>query len=844
MASRPVLLVLSARGVEMAQHVGAEPLDLDDLLALQAAAAGIPGDDGPPAVAPLVREVRDRVRSGGTASLVPANPPATLPLEAVPQVERPPYRPGARLVTFLPRTVALTADGFAVHGPDGHRRALLSAIELRALAEFRTPLRAGDAHGHHVAALGVRALDADAFTELVDRLAGEGLLATAEGDAPGGPETGNHVRVREQGFARRKAMIAAGTELVRRPPTPGKVPVIALYDAAMPINLALGLLLSYAAGFEGGRLLDHYELLPVWVTSPRALQQRLERHGPAVVLFSNYVWSYDHNMALADRIKTWSPASVLVHGGPSTPKYEADADAFFAAHPGVDVAVRGEGEQTFVELLDALAGHLHPDGRDLAPLAEVAGLTFRTADGLVRTPDRARLAELDVLPSPYLEGMFDPLTEGGPEYISIETNRGCPYGCTFCDWGSATNSRIRKFDLQRVFDEIEWACRAGVENLFIVDANFGILARDVEIARKVVECHQRYGFPRSLSSCFAKNTIKHTADICTMLWEEGITFHPVIALQSTDPDVLDAVDRSNIKTEAYDALADHLRSLGATVGTELIMGLPGSTVESFSRDLQGCIDRELFATVYDTMVLPNAPMNAPEYRARHQLEIDEVSTIPGQTRRIIAASATFTRADRALMQQRRRQFRLLEDIGVLRQVARWVRHETGTREIDFYDRLGLDIVAEPDRAPLLAWMLDHAQFFVAPSSWVQVLGEVWTYLHQTYGLEPDTAMATVFRVQHLLIPDADRAFPATIDVAHDYAAWYRAIRSARAAGEVWERTVPHLRDHGPGTFTVEGSPWANDMIYGADVLADFSFFCELESPVMRGARLARRARVT
>ena len=79
---------------------------------------------------------------------------------------------------------------------------------------------------------------------------------------------------------------------------------------------------------------------------------------------------------------------------------------------------------------------------------------------------------------------------------TIETFRGCPYACTFCDWGSNIGSKVRMFDLDRVVAEVEWAANRGIGTIWIADSNFGLLERDLEIARRVSEVKKRTGFPR------------------------------------------------------------------------------------------------------------------------------------------------------------------------------------------------------------------------------------------------------------------------------------------------------------------------------------------------------------
>ncbi len=96
-------------------------------------------------------------------------------------------------------------------------------------------------------------------------------------------------------------------------------------------------------------------------------------------------------------------------------------------------------------LLATLRDVIGPDEPDLSVLATVPGIGYRDRTGVHRTENRDRIADLDILPSPFLSGLFRPFEEVPDVFVTIETNRGCPYGCTFCDWGSATASRIRQF---------------------------------------------------------------------------------------------------------------------------------------------------------------------------------------------------------------------------------------------------------------------------------------------------------------------------------------------------------------------------------------------------------------
>ena len=186
------------------------------------------------------------------------------------------------------------------------------------------------------------------------------------------------------------------------------------------------------------------------------------------------------------------------------------------------------------------------------------GISFLRGGTVVRTPDRERLADLDEIPSPYLTGLFDHIEPVRLWYPILESNRGCPYGCTFCDWGSATLSRIRKFDLDRVKAEIDWVVDRGAMGIGLADANFGMLDRDVEIVEHLVALRERTGRPRAFGVNMAKNRVGNTLEIVSLLTEAGILSEGLIATQSYDPGVLRTIRRANIRPAVFDDLADRL----------------------------------------------------------------------------------------------------------------------------------------------------------------------------------------------------------------------------------------------------------------------------------------------
>jgi radical SAM superfamily enzyme YgiQ (UPF0313 family) len=626
-------------------------------------------------------------------------------------------------------------------------------------------------------------------------------------------------------------------------------PVHAIATAWRNPPLSLGLILSYVEAYGDGRLGDSYDVRPDWLVTLDRVGE-LVADDPAIFFFSNYVWSSEQNLAISAKVKELSPGSLTVHGGPDVPKYQGDVEAYFAANPHVDVTVRGEGEVTTAEMLDALSSSARAGELDLSVLADVPGLCYRDGDRVVRTADRDRMTELDIIPSPYLTGLFDGYAEGWREIAEsgvtgldswsyqlpvavLETNRGCPYGCTFCDWGSATNSRIRKFSLDRIYDELDWCAENQVETVGLADANFGIFERDVDITRRVAELKTTRGWPRQFGTNYAKNTVKHLKQIVELLTDADILGYGLLSLQSMDADTLSTIERSNIKIEKYEDLAREFRNAKLPLYVDLMVGLPGQTVQSFRNDLQECINREIHAKVFQTQLLVNSPMNEPEYRERHG-----ITAKPGA---LVIQAESFTQEDYERMLDLRIVFFVAEKFGTLRHLARYVRQETGIQEMDLFERMYDESRSHPARWPVLEFTLGRMfKFMVPPISWRLFVDEARRFLVEVLGMADDATLATAIEVQHAMLPERNRTFPHTVVLEHDFVAWHQAMIEAKESGHLddWTEHVPPLRSYGPGTLVVDDprSVCTHEMGRRADSNPWDAW--DLESPISRAVMRA------
>jgi len=341
---------------------------------------------------------------------------------------------------------------------------------------------------------------------------------------------------------------------------------------------------------------------------------------PAIMAFSLYTWNFNLSMIVAKRVKENYPNIKIIMGGPSTPRNSGDIHTFFLRYSFVDFVVHGEGELTFVDLLTTIK----KDG----DYSSVMGISFRDERLLTQvriTPSRPRIGSLSEIPSPFLTGVFDELLETDRHRITgtvWESNRGCPFKCTFCDWGQATQSKVMVHDSKRLIEELNWISERKIPYIFSADANFGIKRNDINIAEHIGQLYRNTGYPHYMMVNWTKNSHEKTINIADTLKRSGVGFMVTLSMQSFHQETLEAIKRSNISLDTFDILKKEYNRRGIDTYSELLLGLPGETYESFTNGLTKVLSplpTDHFA-LYLCVVLPNAEMADPDYRELHGLE--------------------------------------------------------------------------------------------------------------------------------------------------------------------------------------------------------------------------------
>ncbi len=330
--------------------------------------------------------------------------------------------------------------------------------------------------------------------------------------------------------------------------------------------------------------------------------------NPAIFGFSSYIWNFEYNKKLAEQIKYKYPNCLIIFGGHQIPFESHD---FFTNNSYVDIIIHGDGEIPFSEILLEYLSDKNFSNIDNLSI-NVGGKTFKTRI-------KKRNSDLSSIPSPYLTGIFDKIIKLPYSFVaSLETNRGCPYGCTYCDWGSPFMyyKNIIPFDEQRVKDEIEWFGKNKIELVFGCDSNFGILPRDNKFISKFIDVKNRYGFPKKFRTTYAKNSnytiFKMNKDLNKHKMCKGVT----LSFQSLNYKTLDAIGRVNMQMEDFKKLIKLYNDEGISTYTEIIIGLPHETYDSFCDGLNTILENGQHGSIniYNCEIFPNSIMGTKVYQ--------------------------------------------------------------------------------------------------------------------------------------------------------------------------------------------------------------------------------------
>ncbi len=458
-----------------------------------------------------------------------------------------------------------------------------------------------------------------------------------------------------------------------------------LYGNTYYLPYAVGMLVAFALNDE--KIKASYDFKRI-IYSLEDIEESINSlENPALVGFSNSIWNYHYNLEYAKKLKERYPECVVLFGGHHVPP----TTEFLEKYEFIDILIHRKGEEAFRDVLLAL--------NDDSELGAIPNISYKSKDGSIeQTPERK--ITLSDYPSPYLTGVFDHILKNTQYRFScvLETNRGCPYNCCYCDWGEL-NSKVRLFPLEKVFAELEWMAEHKMEFVYCVDANFGMFERDEIIANKLVELKNTKGYPNRLQVSYAKNEIDRVFRINKLLSDNGIGKGATLAMQSLNPEVLKNIGRANISKEQYSRQIAQYRDSGISTYTELILGLPGETLDSFTHGLCETLELGQHSSVsaYYCELLPNSELAKKEYidkfkiktvsTALNQYHCENMENVLSGHSNIVVSTDSMSVEEWIKANEFSTCVQSFHHFGLLQCAAMYIRNEHGVSYHDFYSAL-------------------------------------------------------------------------------------------------------------------------------------------------------------
>jgi hypothetical protein len=318
------------------------------------------------------------------------------------------------------------------------------------------------------------------------------------------------------------------------------------------------------------------------------LADYVARDEPDYVGLSLYLWNVERSLHLAREIRRRSPRTRILIGGPEV----SSDNPFVLAQTGFDIAITGEAEDTFAQVMSRLL-----DGSEVAGLPGVAvrkGLLGLGPFG----PAPSVGFPISDYPSPYLDALV-PVEPARSTYI--ETVRGCRSHCTYCFYPRSSNV-LRVLDVERSAQLVRSLTERGAREIVFLDPTFNHRPEFDELLDALAVANLGASF-------FAEVRAEGlTRDHARKLARAGFT-KLEMGLQSVNRETLKRVKRGG-SPEKVATAAKMLRDEGIDLLVDLIIGLPGDTPEDVSRGIDFLLEHELgeHAQVFVLSLLPGTAM--------------------------------------------------------------------------------------------------------------------------------------------------------------------------------------------------------------------------------------------
>ena len=352
------------------------------------------------------------------------------------------------------------------------------------------------------------------------------------------------------------------------------------------------------------------------------IDKAVNESPPDILGLSNYCWSHSVSYEIFKMCKKSNPNVITVWGGPNFPIDFPSQKKFMKQYPEVDVYVPTEGETGFSNIVSLILKSASLENvSETIQKNPIEGCISRDDNGEIHySIPTIRISSLNEIPSPYQNGMMDKFFDGKLTPM-LQTNRGCPFHCTFCTDGRDETNKVNHFSIERVQSDIQYIAEHTPKNthsLHISDLNFGMYPRDLEICESLAKIQQKFNYPKYIKCTTGKN---QKDKIINAIKKLNNSLRVTMSVQSLDPDVLHNIRRDNISVDHMLALYPALKEANLQTTSEVILGLPGETFENHIQTLRDLVKARMDEIVVHTcMLLDGSEMGLPEERKKWEMK--------------------------------------------------------------------------------------------------------------------------------------------------------------------------------------------------------------------------------
>jgi radical SAM superfamily enzyme YgiQ (UPF0313 family) len=395
---------------------------------------------------------------------------------------------------------------------------------------------------------------------------------------------------------------------------------------AVAIRMPTGALASLAGNVDPRHRVSIADLILVQQSVRATVERLVHELQPAVVGLSVMTFQRATAMRIARLIKAMRPEVTIVAGG-YDPSLAPEA---YAAAPEIDFIVRGEGEQTFSELLNGL---------ESGSVSGIRGLSVRTGQTFVHNPDRPviPLAKEKLRLPNRRARVLDGYTLLGRKVDVVETSRGCTYDCSFCSIIEMRGRNFHPYPIDRVLADIADARANGARAIFLVDDNITLDVNRFEaLCRAIIDA----GFNDAdyVVQGMTAPIANHGATLAPLMRRAGFryVFLGIENILDGDLGFLRARAKNSMREKgrtvgnASVAAIEHLHRSGIYVVGGLIVGNPGDTREAIDANLRFASRYVDWPYIQHPTPYPRTPMTR-EFRDRGLIVDDDVSHYDGTT---------------------------------------------------------------------------------------------------------------------------------------------------------------------------------------------------------------------